>query len=1329
MNARNTFGRVAFAAILLVSFLFQETWALAGTTGSLSGTLLDDSGKPLAAAQITATSTSQSSKTQTDGSGHFVFLSLTPDTYTVSASKEGMTPVSLTGISVFADNAQVIALRASSLKTIASVTSRAAGNLIKPGTTADVYAINTAAATQLKTLGGGNNLDSALSAIYGQPGVNALPGNYGFGQVFYIHGSSYNQIGYEFDGVPVNRAFDNYNASSLSNLGTSETEVYTSGAPSTATSATLGGYINQVIKNGTYPGFGSLTAALGAPGFYHKFDVEAGGASPNRMFSYYVGLRGADSVINTIDSKNAGGLNPDGSNAYGIQSSSFNANATPFQLFGISQARGPWSTCNADGTTPANGSFVSPALTPFYGLSGPLAACNTYAPIYGALTVALRGNQLSDRESVANFHFAIPHKNDEGRDDVQILFDNFYYQTLGWDNISTNGGLPLLQNALGQAGGTNGTNGLYGAFLTTLGINPAGLQTTFPQYPGVCSLLNLYATFGVSNPCAPSGPSPLPYRDASMVNGATFGQLANTASGTVQPYFFPASPSNRAFGSGVSPYAVGSTLNNGSIIKLQYQKNMGSSAYLRVYGYGFYSDWLQKDPSASVYPFLVGASTNSDYDLYTRTFGGEFTYANQINSKNLITFSGSFVKANYERWNNQQTNFSANGTPGATLQNAAGQCFSAMSNTIGSGFVDGSYSTSLAPGSPVSCLSPLAGTTLDTVASGALPAIPGAATAAGANWLMTQNIAPDANRNTVSPLFYNASLQDDLHPSDRLDLNLGVRFESYGYRLGNYGSPSANFWFNQINQTACVDPIGLVQVPGSDFQGGKARSGAVPQAYPGYYTTLPGQPCSADPLNNDPLFHPGTGGVPLLTLGSDGTITHATFSPRVGFTYDLNPQTVVRFSYGRYTQPTQTASEQVLTYLDGYQMANNLYNSAYFNNGFASIIHDNPIQFSNNWDASLEKRLKGTDVSFKLSPFYRYTTNQSVSVSLPGGLSGSFNSGTQKTEGVELAIQKGDPSRNGFAGQLAYTYTNSKLKYSLINGSNIIAKMVSGMKNFYGLTKNGGGSQCYDGGAPADCATDPKAVANPYYNLLSQYTSFSQLASQFPTDGYYPTYANIFPYGLQAGDASTALSPNIVTGFISYKHNRLATALTGQLLQGTQYGAPLEIAGLDPRSCTSNQGNSGIVPGSQLADYQTCGGSVAIPNPTTGNFDGVGAYREPWEINLGAQISYDISSRVRATVSLANILTRCFGGSSTSWSAAYPPNNLVCGYFPNAGFLGWTPGEAYNTAGAGYYYGNSPHDTVNGTAGYPKVFDQVYAPGQVQIASPFQASFQLDIKM
>ena len=153
------------------------------------------------------------------------------------------------------------------------------------------------------------------------------------------------------------------------------------------------------------------------------------------------------------------------------------------------------------------------------------------------------------------------------------------------------------------------------------------------------------------------------------------------------------------------------------------------------------------------------------------------------------------------------------------------------------------------------------------------------------------------------------------------------------------------------------------------------------------------------------------------------------------------------------------------------------------------------------------------------------------------------------------------------------------------------------------------------------------------------------------------------------------------------------------------------------------------MPGSKYGDYQTCASEISIPNPVTGKFDGIAQYREPWEFNLGAQIGYDITPRIHATAMFANIMTACFGGSAEPWTAAYPPNGVICGYYPNSEYLGWSPGEAYNTAGAGYFYGNSPHQSVNGTAGYPKIFDQAYAPSTSQIASPFQVYMTVQVRL
>jgi hypothetical protein len=218
--------RHAFVAVMItLAMLAQGTWALAGTTGNISGTLTDSTnGKPIANAKITAVSPSQSASTTTDAGGRFTLLALAPDTYTVSVEKDNYTPTSLSGVTVFADQTQTVALTSQpQLRTIARVTSRAAGNLVKPGVTSDTYSVNSAGVQAAASLGGGGNLDSAYSAIASVPGVNVPIGGAGWNNnAVYIRGNQSFFTSFEYDGVPVNRAFDNYNSSTESNLGLQE---------------------------------------------------------------------------------------------------------------------------------------------------------------------------------------------------------------------------------------------------------------------------------------------------------------------------------------------------------------------------------------------------------------------------------------------------------------------------------------------------------------------------------------------------------------------------------------------------------------------------------------------------------------------------------------------------------------------------------------------------------------------------------------------------------------------------------------------------------------------------------------------------------------------------------------------------------------------------------------------------------------------------------------------------------------------------------------------------------------------------------------------------
>ncbi|HEY1653536.1 MAG TPA: TonB-dependent receptor, partial [Candidatus Tumulicola sp.] len=554
---------LALAAALAVFTLASP--ALAGTTGGLSGTVSDAAGKaPVAGARVTVTSPSQTASTQTDSSGRFHFVSLAPDEYTATIEKSGYDIASYGGIAVFADAQQTLSFTLrKSLKTIANVSSRATSSLVRPGTTADLYSVNAQQQERLSVLGGGGNLNSAYSAIASVPGAYVPANQNGYNQAVHVRGGDSYEVGYEFDGIPVNRAFDNYPSGSLSSLGQLELQVYTGATPSNAEAQGLAGFINQVIKTGTFPGYASVNASVGTPTFYHSLNVEAGGATPDRLFSYYVGIGGFNQEHRYID-----------------------------QFDGAAYTDEFGQQLGACPSTP------NPALTSCFTNGSPNVGLNGHpgwilGPIgFGTLNPV----NIATRTSIVNLHFAIPHRNDGLRDDVQILYDN--------DEIFT-------------------------TFFSS--VNDEGL----PNY------------------LATVGPFPPYYLDSFQYKGAMGAFLPANYQSLVTPYLYPSSPAHPLFGPVADPYNQRDRGYNGqAIVKLQYQKNFSSSAFMRVYGYTYYSDWIENGPMMSLQPYAYYDS--GDYEINNHTRGISLSFTDQINSQNLLEAEGSYTTASGARIYNEQ---------------------------------------------------------------------------------------------------------------------------------------------------------------------------------------------------------------------------------------------------------------------------------------------------------------------------------------------------------------------------------------------------------------------------------------------------------------------------------------------------------------------------------------------------------------------------------------------------------------------------------------------------------------------------------------------------
>ena len=126
----------------------------------------------------------------------------------------------------------------------------------------------------------------------------------------------------------------------------------------------------------------------------------------------------------------------------------------------------------------------------------------------------------------------------------------------------------------------------------------------------------------------------------------------------------------------------------------------------------------------------------------------------------------------------------------------------------------------------------------------------------------------------------------------------------------------------------------------------------------------------------------------------------------------MNPDTVLRASYGRYNEQPSAAYEQY----NGLQQNLPDTLAQFYSLGFTTPGHEVAPSVSYNSDLSIEHHFKGTDMSFKLTPFLRQTQDQieNFYINYTAGLTSGLNAGYQTSSGFEFQFDKGDFSRNGF---------------------------------------------------------------------------------------------------------------------------------------------------------------------------------------------------------------------------------------------------------------------------------------------------------------------------
>jgi hypothetical protein len=1275
--------------MLLAAFLSQGTWALAGVTGNIQGTVRDTSGAPVADVQVEAIAPSMSRSATTDAGGHFIVLSLAPDTYTINLTKAGYQSIAIPGVTVFADQTQSVAYTMTkTLKTIARVTSAAGGALVKSGVGSDLYTVNAAQASAAAALGGGGNLNNAYSAMASVPGVQTSQGGMGWDfNAAYVRGQNSYYTGFEYDGIPVNRSFDNYNSSTESSLGLQQLQVYTGGGPSSVATAGTAGFINQVIKTGTFPGFGTANLGFATPQFYHQAQVEIGGSTPDRTFSYYVGLLGYNQDYRLFDNSNGAG--------YGTPGGIFSGNPNGFGIgygFGSNQILAVGPTCIAPGTCMG----VKPMC--------PLVTGNWAAPAQGCWqyysgTTGVP-SMISDRESVVNLHMGIP-KHNGLRDDVQLLWSGSALNNYGYNSPSDIG--------------PGNNQFIYSLYNTKYAPPTCGPETVGPGLTvngctsngQIISLLP-FGTAGVCNPAKSAflgcGPTYLGYSDAVTYN-VPFGTPIATGPGAIKApgaYYEPNTPSH-AFNGPIPLYdnSIDVNQNDGGIAKVQYTYALSQAAYLRLYGYTFYTDWMYTDPTfAGTGQNVVTFPPTAQYQLITHTAGGALDFQDQLNDQNLLSLNGNYTTAGVSRFNNSTA---YGGTsPIGYMSKGGTNGFTCYDPTTGKPQIclsSGYCVAAVVSGKP-SCAG-AAPTWVATAAGGPSGFAPAGSPAAkaGATWNSLWSGNANGSFNTVRPRFVNGSLSDQFRPSDKFLINAAIRYDNFTYVLPDSLTTATQFYANMTANYTCVFastnqvltqalPPGVPPPAGAQYVQGDCNTAATALHPTGPHTGW---------------VHPnGTvqDGVqaPHFTATSPGSYTLNYWQPRFSMTYTASPDTVFRASAGRFTQPPISASVQYLSLSgDDRSVWNNTMNL-----GFYSPFHPIPGISSAQYDLSWEQHLHGTDMSFKLTPFYTWVANWQQQTFIGSNFVTQVPVGVNRNYGVEFQMNKGDFTRNGLSGQVSFAYTNSKVQFQNVGLStggvvpNTTIALNQAIAQYNALTKAGGGSPCYQGGVAVKCSKPNGStfdtILNPYYNQPSQ--------GLIDPNGWYNPYTTAIAPNL-SGANSTYISPYVASLILNWRHDKLAITPSFNFQSGGYYGSPLDTEGLDPRTCVQNSAAAGITKVSPHTNPLQCNYLSAtapglgpfsylyVPNPQVGSFLFTN-YQNPSSIFGNLQITYDVSPKIRLSVLGVALFHSCFGGTSAPWTTANPPSNVVCGYLPAGGSLNSTlyPSNFYNGTGINDFAAN-----------------------------------------
>jgi Carboxypeptidase regulatory-like domain/TonB-dependent Receptor Plug Domain len=1192
-------------ALSIVFVCSGFTAAFAGTTGALSGKVVDTATQaPLVGARVTVVSPSGASSVLTDKTGSFQFLSLSPDTYALSVTDAGYDTATLSGITVQADQTVTYTVTLSKvLKQIGRVQSRSNASLIQPGISTDVYNISAAQQRAAGTLGGGGGLNNAYSAVASVPGVFVPQGQVGEYQSIFVRGANYTQVGYEYDGVPIQRAFDQYPGNNLSNLGQQEVQVYVGSAPTGTGSTALAGFINQVIRAGTFPGFANLQFGFGSPNPYDNIRLEGGGASPDRNFSYYGGIGGYKQNIvyeqgSQID------------HTYGTILDLFKANC---------------STAAATGNHPTAGCYKNAAY------SGIPLGPNGYQlgpTFWGASTYQ------TDRDNVFNFHFGIPHKKsgDGGKDDIQLLYNATLVQTYfatapsDWgspfqDWVTTGnyyGSPPCSATVLTNCNRFGAQPGVYndklfyrgrtGTFLTAADL--ANTQISyFPNSP-------------VNRPAqAPQDPWERDnYQQNAAIVKLQYQKNFNTRS-YARVYGYTEYSDWLQYGEG------GLNANFTSSISSDYKLG----AHTRGVGFNY---------------------ANQLSDKHLLNFTASYTTASTFrNNDSAVLLSGTTTAAN-----SNTVAFlvnSANPTAGVcyTATGAAVSCASATAAR---------YVIPALPAGAQNTL-PLVPTSGLTVANA------GAVNCGGAPcafFTVANGLA--ASYNTVTPKFTALALSDKFQVNSKLSLDLGLRYDDFKYQLVSTDrGPARQFWVNFFNRFNCFDPVSQTLVT-TNPNTGAALVLTPPNTCATYGLQNVSFANQSDAQEDYPELQPRFGATYSVNRNNVIRFSAGKYAQPASSAfqqYDTTQPNFIALNQTFYPigfrQPSHRIyPEESLNFDASWEHQFNGSDASFkftpflrtTKNELTTVLLDAKTNFVSGINVG-HKNVKGIEFAMQKGDLNRD--------GFYGALGYTYTFARVKFDRFTNGTTLNTALNNAVAQYNAYTKyctvtapTDPRCQINTGTLTYLAGVTTRAPVANFAFTSTGAAACFTPAGAP-DPACAAGSIANPYWNMPVQ--------NLYDPNGLYPVY-NTYSGGARGtGSNQTYVAPHVLTLIGNYKKGRFNVTPTIQFQGGATYGRPLQVVGIDPaKPCVpinptapaTSTGTDPRYPGNQPGapyDASSCTGAIPIPNPFVGHFDSYGQYTEPNKLGANLSLSYDISKQTTLRIDVVNVLATCWGGSNVPW--------------------------------------------------------------------------------